>query len=138
MIRRKITLLKAEPRRTNVYSAFAYPGLALPVIGTVLKDKGYDVKIYVESIRGWDWSRIAESDLIGITVNSAEVQECYALADQIRCGSISPSSSPGQQRSRISAPIRSTPIPPRSESAAVSPHPTRPSPLRRTRISLRS
>jgi radical SAM superfamily enzyme YgiQ (UPF0313 family) len=84
MIRKKITLLKAEPRRTNVYSAFAYPGLALPVIGTVLKNKGYDVKIYVESIRGWDWSRIAESDVIGITVNSAEVQECYALADQIR------------------------------------------------------
>ena len=84
MTRKKVTLLTAEPRRTNVYSAFAYPGLALPVIGTVLKDKGYDVKIYVESIRSWDWSRIEESDLVGITVNSAEVQECYALADQIR------------------------------------------------------
>jgi radical SAM superfamily enzyme YgiQ (UPF0313 family) len=84
MTRKKITLLKAEPKRTNVYSAFAYPGLALPVIGTTLKQRGYDVRIYVESVRPWSWDRIVESDLIGITVNSAEVQECYDLADQIR------------------------------------------------------
>jgi len=82
--RKKITLLKAEAKRTNVFSAFAYPGLALPVVGTALQQKGYDVKIYVEAIRAWDWSRILESDLIGITVNSAEVKECYALADRIR------------------------------------------------------
>jgi radical SAM superfamily enzyme YgiQ (UPF0313 family) len=82
--RKKVTLIKAEPKRTNVYSTFAYPGLALPVIGTLLKQNGYDVRIQVESVRAFDWSRIAESDLIGITVNSAEVQECYALADRIR------------------------------------------------------
>jgi radical SAM superfamily enzyme YgiQ (UPF0313 family) len=84
MPRKKITLIKVEARRANVFSAFAYPGLALPVIGTTLLRKGYDVKIYVEAIRQWDWRRIADSDLIGITVNSAEVKECYALADRIR------------------------------------------------------
>ena len=84
MTRKRITLLKAEPKRTNVYSAFAYPGLALPVIGTTLAQRGYDVRIYVEAVRPWDWSRIADSDLIGMTVNSAEVKECYALADEIR------------------------------------------------------
>lgn len=83
-MKKKVTLLKAEPKRTNVYSAFAYPGLALPLLGTVLKEKGYDVKLYVEAVRKWDWERILESDLIGITVNSAEVKECYALADEIR------------------------------------------------------
>jgi radical SAM superfamily enzyme YgiQ (UPF0313 family) len=82
--KKKVTLIKAKPKRTNVYSAFAYPGLALPVLGTVLKQKGYDVKIYVEAIRQWDWDRILTSDLIGITVNSAEVKESYQLADQIR------------------------------------------------------
>lgn len=83
-MKKKITLIKAEPGRTNVYSAFAYPGLALPLLGTVLKEKGYDVKVYVEAVRKWNWDRILESDLIGLTVNSAEVKECYALADQIR------------------------------------------------------
>ena len=83
-IKKKITLIKVEPRRTNVYSAFAYPGLALPLLGTVLARQGYDVKVYVQAVRAWDWTRILESDLIGITVNSAEVKECYELADQIR------------------------------------------------------
>lgn len=83
-MKKKITLIKVEPGRTNVYSAFAYPGLALPLLGTVLKEKGYDVKVYIQAIRKWDWDRILESDLVGLTVNSAEVKECYALADQIR------------------------------------------------------
>ena len=83
-MKKKVTLIKVEPQRTNVYSAFAYPGLALPLLGTVLQQQGYDVKVYVEAVRKWDWARILESDLIGITVNSAEVKECYALADQIR------------------------------------------------------
>jgi radical SAM superfamily enzyme YgiQ (UPF0313 family) len=84
MTKKRITLLKVEPKRTNVYSAFAYPGLALPVLGTVLKNKGYDVKIYVEAVRTWDWDRILQSDLVALTVNSAEVKECYELSDQIR------------------------------------------------------
>jgi radical SAM superfamily enzyme YgiQ (UPF0313 family) len=51
----------------------------------VLKAKGYyDVKIYVEAFGRWDWDRILTSDLIGITVNSAEVKESYLLADKIR------------------------------------------------------
>jgi radical SAM superfamily enzyme YgiQ (UPF0313 family) len=83
-MKKKVTLIKVEPQRTNVYSAFAYPGLALPLLGTVLKQKGYDVKVYVEAVRKWNWERILESDLVAITVNSAEVKECYALADQIR------------------------------------------------------
>ena len=83
-MKRKVTLLKVEPKRANVYSAFAYPGLALPLLGTVLKEKEYDVKIYVERFQKWDRDRILASELIGITVNSAEVSECYSLADEIR------------------------------------------------------
>lgn len=82
--KKKVTLIQTEPKRANVYSAFAYPGLALPILGTVLKEKGYNVKVYVEAIRPWDWDRILTSDLIGITVNSSEVKESYLLADKIR------------------------------------------------------
>ncbi len=35
-------------------------------------------------MRKLDWNRILTSDLIGITVNSAEVKESYLLADKIR------------------------------------------------------
>src|SRR3712207_2338245 len=83
-MKKKVTLIKVEPQRTNVYSAFAYPGLALPFLGTVLKNKGYDVAVQVEAVRPLDWDRILASDLVGITVNSAEVNECYAVADAIR------------------------------------------------------
>jgi radical SAM superfamily enzyme YgiQ (UPF0313 family) len=58
--------------------------LALPILGSVLQGRGYDVKIYVEALAKWDWDRILTSNLIGITANSAEVKESYWLADKIR------------------------------------------------------
>ena len=89
-MRKRITLLKADPRHTTEYSAFSYPGLALPLLGTVLKNRGYDVKVYVESFRGWDWSRIRDSDLVGLTVNTAEALSCWTLARKIRAVTKSP------------------------------------------------
>jgi anaerobic magnesium-protoporphyrin IX monomethyl ester cyclase len=83
-MKKKVTLLKVQPKRMNVFSAVAYPGLALPLLGTILKNKGYDVHIYVESLHPLDWERIEASDLIGITINSTEAKECYALAEEIR------------------------------------------------------
>jgi len=61
-MRKRVTLIKVEPKRTNVYSAFAYPGLALPLLGTVLKKKGYDVLLFIDPVDEWvaQWSSDAE------------------------------------------------------------------------------
>lgn len=81
---RNITLLRCDPESSNVYSSFSHPGLALPIIGTVLSRAGYRVRIFVDSILPPSREALAESHLVGFTVNSACSRESYRRADRLR------------------------------------------------------
>lgn len=81
---KRITIVRIDPESTNVYSSFSHPGLAVSIIGTVLKAAGYPVTIYVDAIRPPPWQVLADSDLVAMTVNTASYRESYRLADRIR------------------------------------------------------
>lgn len=81
---RRIAVLRVDPETSNVYSGFAHPGLAGSIIGTVLKHAGYEVSVYVDTIRPAPWRVLAECDLVALTVNSAAFRESYRLADRLR------------------------------------------------------
>ena len=81
---RKIAILRVDPDSSNVYSDFSHPGLAISIIGTVLKNAGYDVACYVDAICPASWDELVGSDLVALTVNSACFRESYQLADRAR------------------------------------------------------
>jgi radical SAM superfamily enzyme YgiQ (UPF0313 family) len=81
---RRITILRVDPESSNVYADFAHPGLAVSIIGTILKNAGYEVAIYVDAIQPAPWEALAESDLVAFTVNTACFRETYRLADRVR------------------------------------------------------
>jgi radical SAM superfamily enzyme YgiQ (UPF0313 family) len=81
---RRITLLRCDPEAGNVYSGFSHPGLALPLIGTVLQQAGFDCAIFVDAIRRPSEAELAGADLFAFTVNSACFQESYRLGDRLR------------------------------------------------------
>jgi radical SAM superfamily enzyme YgiQ (UPF0313 family) len=81
---RNVVLLRCEPETSNVYSSFSHPGLALPIIGTVLRQTGRNVRIFIDSIQRASDADIAWSDLIGFSVNSAAYGETYQRAAQVR------------------------------------------------------
>lgn len=81
---RRVTLVRCDPQSSNVYAAFSHPGLALPILGTVLTQAGYGVRIYVDAIQPAPWAELAGSDLVGFTVNSACFEESYRLGDRVR------------------------------------------------------
>ena len=81
---RRITILRVDPDTSNVYSDFSHPGLAVSIIGTILKNAGYLVSIYVDAIRPAPWDALASSDLVALTVNTACFRESYRLADRVR------------------------------------------------------
>ena len=43
----KITLIEPEPAGFHVFTQFKMPRLGLPLLGTILKQAGYDVRIHV-------------------------------------------------------------------------------------------
>ena len=79
-----VTLIQPIPKRYNIFSHLKNPSLGLPILGTILNQKGYDVKIYVEGIKEIDWERVFQSDVVGISVNTATYSEGYTIAEKIK------------------------------------------------------
>ncbi|MGD2175916.1 MAG: radical SAM protein [Candidatus Brocadiaceae bacterium] len=79
----KIALIEPRSPDYHVYSHLAFPRLGLPILATILRDHGHDVRVYVEDLEGigtaeaWD---ILSSDLVGISCTSATAPRGYAMA----------------------------------------------------------
>lgn len=81
---KRVTLIRLQPESVNVFSNFSHPGLALPILGTVLKNFGYKTAIYIDSILPPPWEVLCKSDVVGFTVNSSCFIETYKLAKRIK------------------------------------------------------
>lgn len=75
-----------EPRnpRTHVFSAFKLPRLAMPLLGTLLRDRGHEVTVFLEEWGPVEEAALKEADLVLISTITPTVPRAYALADRIR------------------------------------------------------
>jgi radical SAM superfamily enzyme YgiQ (UPF0313 family) len=87
----KVILL--EPRSDfNAYSRFVFPLLGPLYLGTILKDKGHQVKVFSEGVVG-DVMRgkenilrpeLLQADVVGISAMTTTANRGYSIADAIR------------------------------------------------------
>ena len=68
----RITLIEPAPPGFHVWSFTRQVRLGLPLIGTMLRDLGHDVRIYVESLGAVDWERVFGSDVVGMSTHGWE------------------------------------------------------------------
>mgnify|MGYP001434031574 CR=1 FL=1 len=75
-------ILLIEPRSANyhVYSAFPLPRLGLPLLGAMLRDRGYDVDIYIQECDNVPLSAVEEADLVGVSSTTSTSPEAYKIA----------------------------------------------------------
>jgi radical SAM superfamily enzyme YgiQ (UPF0313 family) len=75
-----------EPRAPNlhVFSQFPLPRLGVLILGTMMKQRGWDVEVYVEDLRRIDFGAVAGSDLVGISTITSTAPRAYAIADKVR------------------------------------------------------
>jgi radical SAM superfamily enzyme YgiQ (UPF0313 family) len=81
---RKITCIQLGGVFPDLCYRTVIPDYGMPLIGTILSEAGYDVKIYMEHIKAPEWNRIAESDLVCFSSLNAGADKTYELANQIR------------------------------------------------------
>jgi len=81
---KKIVLIEPQESGWNVFSLFKIPRLGVPILGTVLRDHGYKVRVFIEKIAPIDWRYIKHADLVGISVVSNTAFESYQMAKRIR------------------------------------------------------
>ena len=81
---RRIRLVEPKAAGHHVYGRIKLPRLGLPIIGTILSQRGFDVRIYCQDIQETDYGDLYQSDLVGISITTSTAPGGYRLADRLR------------------------------------------------------
>ncbi len=81
---RKITCIQFGGEYPDFCHRVVTPDYGMSLIGTILSEAGYDVRVYMDHIKPPSWERIADSDLICLSCFMAGVDKTYRLASNIR------------------------------------------------------
>ncbi|MCR4395663.1 MAG: B12-binding domain-containing radical SAM protein [Candidatus Saccharicenans sp.] len=84
MIIKKISFLEAGSPGLHIFSKFPLPRLGAVLLSTMVRDRGYKTRVFVEDVAEPDWSFIESSDLVGISTITSTAVRAYAIADRIR------------------------------------------------------
>ena len=80
----KITLIEPKSPDSHIFSLFALPRLGTLLLGTILKDRGHDISVAVETIKPVSWDDAITSDLVGISTTTSTAPRAYEMADYFR------------------------------------------------------
>ncbi len=80
---KKIVFIEPGSPDVHVFSRFGLPRLGVILLGTILKQAGYDVRIYVEDMERINLEDVLNADLVGISTISSTAPRAYAIADQL-------------------------------------------------------
>jgi len=81
---KKIVGIEPAPPGFHVFSAFKLPRLGLPMLGTILRDKGYQVKLFCQDLAPVNWEETLSADLVMISTITSTAPEAYHIARQIK------------------------------------------------------
>ena len=79
----RITFIEPAAPGLHVYSFLKLPRLGLPLLGTLLKERGHEVRIYAESLSEVDWDDVLSSDLVGISTITSTAIRAYRYAKRV-------------------------------------------------------
>lgn len=81
---KKIIGIEPAPPGFHVFSAFKLPRLGLPILGTMLRDKGYQVRLYCPDIAPIDWAELLTADAVMISTITSTTPAAYRIAREIK------------------------------------------------------
>ncbi len=80
---RRIVLLEPQAPGLHIYSRFGLPRIGVVLLGTILRELGYEVTVMVEAVRPFDMEVVHRADLVGISVITPTASRSYQLADEL-------------------------------------------------------
>ena len=81
---KKIVFIEPKAPNLHIFSHFPLPRLGTILLGTLMKNRGLDVEIFIEEMRKIDYEIIKDADLVGISTITPTAPRAYAIADRIR------------------------------------------------------
>ncbi len=81
---RKICFIEPKSPGNHVYSRWGMPRLGTLILGSLLRQAGYEVSVFIEGIKGIDFEEVFDADLVGISTITSTAPRAYELANSIR------------------------------------------------------
>jgi len=85
---KKIVLIEPQSKEDHVYKHVLMPRLGLPILGTQLKQEGYQVSFHLGKGDSLPWSKLLDADLVGISTTTATCREAYQISGLLRSNDI--------------------------------------------------
>lgn len=85
---RKIIFIEPKSPNLHIFSQFPLPRLGLFILGSILKDYGWDVEIIVEQSQKIDFEKMKTVDMVGISTITPTAPRAYAIANRIRSSGV--------------------------------------------------
>ena len=80
----KVTFIAPELPHWNFVTYALFPEYGMPLVATIVKNAGYDVRVFVERIGPVKWGRVLESDVVCVHAFSATMPKAIQYAGRIR------------------------------------------------------
>lgn len=79
-------LVFVEPKSTHlhIYSRVCIPRLGSVLLATIMRARGYDVRVYIEDIHAIDMAEVLSADVVAVSAITSTAPQSYRLCDQIR------------------------------------------------------
>jgi radical SAM superfamily enzyme YgiQ (UPF0313 family) len=84
MVIRRISFIEAGSPGLHIYSKVPIPRLGAVLLSTILREKGYEVKAFIEDIAELDWSFIESSDVVCISTITSTAIKAYAMGKRFK------------------------------------------------------
>ncbi|MBI4012790.1 MAG: B12-binding domain-containing radical SAM protein [Candidatus Rokubacteria bacterium] len=85
---RKIVFVEPKSTHLHVYSRVCIPRLGSVLLGTIMRNKGYDVRVSIEDIAPIDMNEVMSADFVAVSTLTSTAPQSYRLADKVRAAGI--------------------------------------------------
>jgi len=84
MIIKNIVFIEAGSPGSHIFSKYPVPRLGSVLLATILKERGYRVRVFIEDLAEPVWSEINQADLVCLSTITSTAPRTYLLADRFR------------------------------------------------------
>ncbi len=81
---KRIVFIEPKPPNLHIFSKFKSPRLGIFILGRMMKERGWDVEVFVEDMESLEWERILSADMVGISSITSTAPRAYKIADKVR------------------------------------------------------
>jgi radical SAM superfamily enzyme YgiQ (UPF0313 family) len=80
----KIVLIEPRSPNLHIFSKFPSPRLGSVLLATIMRERGWEVDLFVEDFRALDFGLIGSADIVGLSTITSTAPRAYTIADRVR------------------------------------------------------